>query len=604
MKLRRSKRIIESCKKWYINASLYRKIIILVVIILGTNLVTNLISLGFVTISNNKLLYEAISSTLTTGTNIISTKLLNIEKMTDVMVSDSRIQNNLVASAESASNNIKNEAYLTMSFLIPEYFNNYKSYNIKFINLYTENYTTYSNATQSAKIPDHINESCIQMAQEQSGYPIWIDQYADGYGLFLSRDVRKAKNLELSRLGTILVNVDIEKLIATSINTDMLSEPAEYILLNKERIIYYSDNLDVKSTAELNATIKDNKTGVIRLNDKQYFYVRTGIPKTEWDMICVVSYQRIFLTQLYTKLGALAINAVALVIVFLIARLFINSITKHLSSLVKKMQTFAKSQIFVPENHYDYSNRKDEIGELHVNFDKMAVEHQELVNKYFYQEILMRETKLKALENQINPHFLYNTLESINWRAKSLGDKEISSMIESLGALFRVALSNMTNNVTSTLAQEIKVVNYYMDIIQIRFRERVDYRLDIDDRLLNCVLPTMTLQPLVENAVNYAMEESVDGCLLVIKVFEEADKILIQIINSGSQFDKLLLYKLENKLIEPRGSGIGILNIQQRIQLLFGDDYGLYFYNLDDEHAVAQISVPRQGVDHDKITYS
>ena len=188
------------------------------------------------------------------------------------------------------------------------------------------------------------------------------------------------------------------------------------------------------------------------------------------------------------------------------------------------------------------------------------------------------------LQAQINPHFLYNTLESINWRAKAVNNREISLMTESLGSLLRATLSNKKSLVT--LSYELNLILSYITIQQIRFEERLDYREQVPDGLKNALIPPLTLQPLVENAIHYALEEMTETCYITI-LAAETDKtgkngercIRISVTNSGSSFDEDLLELLKQHKKQPSRSGIGLLNIDKRIKLLFGEDYGLSLFN-------------------------
>ena len=221
---------------------------------------------------------------------------------------------------------------------------------------------------------------------------------------------------------------------------------------------------------------------------------------------------------------------------------------------------------------------------------------QNLVNTNYVNELLTREAQIKALESQINPHFLYNTLESINWRAKAVNNQEISLMTESLGSLLRATLSNKKSLVT--LSYELSLINSYITIQQIRFEERLEFESQIPENLKNALLPPLTLQPLVENAIHYALEEIMETCYITIQAEElpqdpsgreAALKILVK--NSGSAFEDNLLELLDTQQKTPNRSGIGLLNINKRIKLLFGDAYGLSLYN-EDEFAVAAITIP------------
>lgn len=210
----------------------------------------------------------------------------------------------------------------------------------------------------------------------------------------------------------------------------------------------------------------------------------------------------------------------------------------------------------------------------------------------YRNELLMKDAQLKSLEMQINPHFLYNTLDSISWRAKSVGEKQISLMVESLGSLLRVTLNQDTRNVA--IREELKFVQYYVSIQKIRFEEQLQFSLDVQKDLLEQKIPKLTIQPLVENSIHYALEENTETCMISISVRRHYDIICIDVKNSGSEFEEGLLEKLDIGETRPNGFGIGLLNIDRRLKLTFGEDYGLSCFN-DGEYATARISLPWKG---------
>ncbi len=263
----------------------------------------------------------------------------------------------------------------------------------------------------------------------------------------------------------------------------------------------------------------------------------------------------------------------------------------HLDRLIHKIRLFGENDGTLPDTFQtcSYAKRNDEFGILHQNFDNMADQIHHLIHVNYQNELLMKDAQIKALETQINPHFLYNTLESINWRAKDLGEQDISRMVESLGYLLRAALSQKSK--TFSIRQELEFVNCYLTIQKIRFADQLRIGIEADEDLMDIQIPKLIIQPLAENAIHYALEEIMDECYIQINIFRENHLIYIEVKNSGSQFEENLLNKLKDERIKPNGFGIGLLNINERLKLTFGNEYGLTLYN-QDNLAAASIRLP------------
>ena len=174
-----------------------------------------------------------------------------------------------------------------------------------------------------------------------------------------------------------------------------------------------------------------------------------------------------------------------------------------------------------------------------------------------------------------------------------LKDEPISLMTESLGKLLRITLSR--KNKDSSLGQELELVKYYMNIQGIRFEDTLQYEIHVPMELLNTYLPKFTLQPLVENAIHYTLEDDSDQCFISIKAYQEQFDTVITVSNTESKFEDHLLEKLISKEILPNGFGIGILNVNKRLELAFGEFYRLEFFN-EKELATVKITVPMRKI--------
>ena len=170
-----------------------------------------------------------------------------------------------------------------------------------------------------------------------------------------------------------------------------------------------------------------------------------------------------------------------------------------------------------------------------------------------------------------------------------MGNEVISQMVESLGNLLRVSLSSQKTLVT--LAYELELVDSYITIQKIRFEDRLEFKVITDEKAKEGMIPPLTIQPLVENAIHYGMEEMTEVCHIYLQAEVKEGVLTIQVRNEGSNFEEELLEKLKNKSRSPHGFGIGLLNIDQRIRLLFGEEYGLTLSN-EHDFAVATIKMP------------
>ncbi len=164
-------------------------------------------------------------------------------------------------------------------------------------------------------------------------------------------------------------------------------------------------------------------------------------------------------------------------------------------------------------------------------------------------------------------------------------------MVESLGNLLRASLSKDTGK--WTLEKEFAILSSYIIIQKYRFENHLDYISHCEEKLLMAHIPKFIIQPLVENAIHYGLEECMEICHVEVNIFleETEENLHILVKNNGSLFEDNLLQKLYSHQIQSRGSGIGLININERIKLMFGSDYGLQLYNEDDK-AVAQIDIP------------
>ncbi len=239
----------------------------------------------------------------------------------------------------------------------------------------------------------------------------------------------------------------------------------------------------------------------------------------------------------------------------------------------------------------------DEMGELGRQIDQMLDKIQSLMQENINREVLVKNTEIKALQNQINAHFIYNVLESVKMMAEIEEEYEISDAVTALGELLRYGMKWVSGTVE--ISQELQYIRNYIQLMNLRYDFMIQLSVSLPEFVYCQQIPKMSLQPIVENAICHGIEEMDEDATIYIKGIEKGDDYLIEITDSGVGMSQQKLELLERKLrgeIEVNGgsgNGIGLKNVQDRIQIQFGSKYGLRFYSIEGCYTKVSILLPK-----------
>lgn len=255
--------------------------------------------------------------------------------------------------------------------------------------------------------------------------------------------------------------------------------------------------------------------------------------------------------------------------------------------------------LYVSYRNYCLWNRekkyKEEIRKLRGKLERRQEE--------YYR--LNWEEEIKRLQNQMNPHFLYNTLDSIRGQALAVGEIKLADMVEALSAFFRYSISRRGNIVS--LEEEIRNIKTYVKIQKFRFEERFDLEIQMDatEALMECLMPKMTLQPIVENAIYHGIEMAMRPGVVTIRIVETNERLLIYVMDNGVGIPKDKLKKLNDSLNEKHngtgqsmpvrqgeGNGLALRNVNERIQIYYGSSYGISIYSTVNVGTEVEIRLP------------
>lgn len=297
-------------------------------------------------------------------------------------------------------------------------------------------------------------------------------------------------------------------------------------------------------------------------------------------------------------LTLLIVLAILLIIVVIIVSSFVTYyITKPITSLTSRI---ARSGVNQASFDNKYGNRSDEIGILYNEYQNMILELQDYVQKEYKNKLIVMDSQMRAFEAQINSHFLYNTLESINSVAEIAEVESICTMSMALGNMFRYSIKTQSELVT--LQDELNHVNDYISIQMIRFSNKFSLTLDVPDELRPVRVLKLILQPLIENALYHGLQNCTSGNLITIVVKAQSSSLIITITDNGQGMSESVLNNLNDLLNEPakfqelgqrKKESIGIKNVHSRIQLYYGETYGIKVESQENEGTTVTIIVPQ-----------
>lgn len=264
---------------------------------------------------------------------------------------------------------------------------------------------------------------------------------------------------------------------------------------------------------------------------------------------------------------------------------------------VKPINDITNSMKIVEDGVFDIklpAVGKDEIGQLSTGFNVMTAKIQELMNKVLTEQEALRQAELKSLQYQINPHFLYNTLDSIVWLTRAKKNEQAIKMVMAITKLFRIGISRGKDIIT--IEEEIEHVESYLTIQHMRYPKKFDYTIDVSATLNQYKTFKVILQPLVENAIYHGIKLKKEKGHIYILGEERDDHLLLFVKDTGKGMDKETLLKLNNTLKDQPGEKLniyGLKNVEERIKLFFGAGYGITFRSIDGEGTTAEIKIPK-----------
>jgi two-component system sensor histidine kinase YesM len=419
-----------------------------------------------------------------------------------------------------------------------------------------------------------------------------IDKINDEYVMPYVRIIRKLDNSK--ELGLVVINLkestvyNLYKSTIKEFNRDIYILDGENRIISNENKELLGQKLD--DVYNLNGkTMIDKKYFKSSVNGTNHLFIVMEDEKTDWKYVSKVPLEMIFIGAKSIYTITVLISILCVLISFAFAVVVSSRVTIPINNLISLMNVVEK------EGNLDLefkTDSYDEINKLGSFFNQMLKRLKSSIDKIYEVQKAKRDAELRALVSQINPHFLYNTLSSIIWLANDNKTEQVIQVTNALSKLFRIGISKGKEIIK--MSEEIEHVKSYVTIQNIRYKNKFIFIIDIDDSILNYYTLKLVLQPLVENSIYHGVKNMNSRGIIKVEGKKEQNSIIINVIDNGDGLTDEQVLNLNDFLegkTEIEDFGIGIKNVNDRLKLYFGQDYGLS-YSKKENKVIATVKMP------------
>ena len=517
--------MLKKISVYFRNMKLAKKMIFVYAVFLG---IIVLITTGALQVSlgiYDEKLYEKSLQELDFFSQKVNDSLQDVENLSYSIAMDTEIQEQLAKldGLNELSADYSYEMYVFRSMLINEL---YSHEIIKNITYTDRDNTTFTVGEDTGGIDEMEYGKLLEDMAAGRGAYVEYPPTEDYPYMVSGRDILESLNASLDYLGSLIFVSDVSGLIQEK--TEQLDvQSSALMVFSEDGMIYQGTEFDKSQLPDME---KSQGYEIRRLGGQRYFICYLKSSLNGWTFVNLFPYSEIFgqvmLVRYLLVGGLLVLFAVTAIVMKKLAHI----ITRPLEKLTDSMQVaetgdFRKAGEKVSAE-MSAEPRQDEVGQLSQEFGVMMEKIDTLIHENYEKQILLKDTKYKMLQAQLNPHFLYNTLNALNWLVRAGRSQEAGMMIMRLGDLLRAAFSKKSY---ATVEEEVGLVKSYIAIQEIRYRSRAEFTVDVSGELEPYVIPRMTLQPLVENAISYGVDPSPETCRITVTVREEEKDIFLEV---------------------------------------------------------------------------
>lgn len=409
--------------------------------------------------------------------------------------------------------------------------------------------------------------------------------------IYFIRDLKNLNNPE--QFLRLIMGTD-ESVILQKYQSLFNSMRSRLFIVDNEGMIYSSSDKELlgKNIASINLNIKDYEDiQTVTIENQSYFVASERIDSTNLTSIVLILKKDAMKNLTFSMRNYMLITLI-IIFAFLILSIVVSIL------FTRFIKDFVYNLNLVKSGNYDskmseYSD--SDLNLLSETFNKMTSEIKNLIYQVYEKQLLLKESEYKFLQSQMNPHFLFNVLLTISWKARMLKDETIYKMVTSLSELLRAGISS-DSKPKVTILQELDYVHFYLYLQKIRFEDRLEYNITVvDDSILKYYIPRLCIEPIVENAVVHGLENKVSKGNITVKVYKNESYICFEITDDGNGFTPgtLDFTTFESREAE-KGThqSIGLKNTNKRIKLIYGEQYGIEIESAINEGSKIIVKIP------------
>ncbi len=378
------------------------------------------------------------------------------------------------------------------------------------------------------------------------------------------------------------------------LHSNLTSTGSVYYLINSRNSIVTSSDPRLAGTyfmryEKIPDTVgSDQRFSMTKILNEYLYMGYREITGTDWRLVSVIPVSSVFSESQQVLMNTVTLYFLFVALACVTALILSGSLAKRLSLVADKLNQNTEKTLV----KFEDDTGQDEIGQLIFHYNAMADRINQLMEEQTETAEKLKVSEVKALQAQINPHFLYNMLDMINWLAQSGKQKEVSIAVQTLSKFYKLTLSK--KNIMTPIREELKHVELYVKLQNMRFEDKISFIIDVPDEIMDYEIPKLILQPIVENSIQHGIfeKESKEGTI-VIMAWPENEDIVFVISDNGIGIPAAKLPTiLDGTDNSGTGSNIGIYNTHLRLQLLYGEEYGLHYESTYGEGAEVQVRLP------------